>query len=78
VGCDQAVEVRRDSCRLRGDRSALVSLAISLQHLVVDEHAIRAVNGAVCLKHVRIGIHRVHGDFQTITGGTIPCSDRSY
>jgi hypothetical protein len=75
--CDETVEVLRDNCRLRGDRSALVSNAISLQHLVVDEYAARSVNCAGCLKHVRIRIHRIHGDFQTAIGGTIPCSYRS-
>jgi hypothetical protein len=61
---DEGIEVRRDSYRLRGDRGALVSHAISLQHLVVEERATRTYHGIDRLEPVRIGGHRVDGVFR--------------
>ena len=57
---NEGIEARRDGCRLRAERGALVSHAISLQRLVV-EHVTRTIAGLDCHERVGIGGHRVSG-----------------
>ncbi len=60
VGCSpgddhdlESYEIRRDGCRLGGAR---ISGAIYLQHMVVEERAIRTNNGLGCLEPVKISV----------------------
>ncbi len=58
---DEGIEARRDGCRLRGERGALVSHAISLQRLVVGQCVTRTIAGFDCHERVGIGGRRVSG-----------------
>ncbi len=58
---DEGIEARRDGCRLRGERGALVSHAISLQRLVVGQCVTRTIAGFDWHERVGIGGHRVNG-----------------
>ena len=58
---DEGIEARRDGGRLRGERGALVSHAISLQRLVVERCVTRTTAGFDCHERVGIGGHRVNG-----------------
>jgi hypothetical protein len=53
--------LRRDGCRLRGERAALVAHPLSLQRLVVERCVTRPIAGVDC--HERLGIrgHRANG-----------------
>jgi hypothetical protein len=77
VACDERVEALWDRCRLRGDRSALVSHAIPLQHLAVEERAIRTDAGIDCLERVRIGRRRFDGTRWRHRWNFKICVDRS-
>jgi hypothetical protein len=58
---DEGIEARRDGCRLCGERGALVSHAISLQRLVVEQCVTRTITGFDCHERVGVGGHRVDG-----------------
>jgi hypothetical protein len=67
---DQGIEARRHSCRLRGERGALVSHAFSLQRLVVEQCVTRTIAAVDCHERVGIGAHRVNGVQIGIAGTT--------
>jgi hypothetical protein len=58
---DEGIEARRDSCRLRGERGAIVSHAIPLRRLVVEQCVSRTIAGSDCHERVGIGGHRING-----------------
>jgi hypothetical protein len=69
---DEGIEARRGGGSLRGERGDFVSLAFSLQRLVVKQ----CINGAGCLERAGIGPHRVSG-VPIIIERVAPCSART-
>lgn len=61
IAGDESIEARRDGCRLRSERDARVSHAVSLQRLAVEQCVTRRIAGVDRHERVGIGGHRVNG-----------------
>ena len=77
IAGDEGVEVRRDSYRLRGDRGALVSHAISLQHVVVEERATGTYHGIDCFEPVHLRANNVQHAISTMLSWIFLDAERS-
>jgi hypothetical protein len=60
IACDESIEARRDSCRLRSERGALGCHAPSLQRLVGERRVTRTIAGVDCHERIGIGDRRVN------------------
>ena len=61
IAGDKSIEARRDGCRLRGERGALVSHVFSLRRLAIEQCGTRTIAGVDGHERVGIGGHRVNG-----------------